>query len=118
MIFMGGDHLLCLQVRPQEFPQGTLHNLRAVSGSGLLRISVAQECHPVGPVILRRPVPLSHQQVLVAACGGTGARESVSIALWSDQLTEGYAAYLRDAFPEVDFVFYTANNSTDFYRFK
>ncbi len=52
------------------------------------------------------------------ACGGTGARETVTIALWSDQLTEGYAAYLRDAFPEVDFVFYTANNSTDFYRFK
>ena len=37
MIFMGGDHLLFLQVRPQEFPQGTLHNLRTVSGSGLLR---------------------------------------------------------------------------------
>lgn len=47
-----------------------------------------------------------------------GGREQVSIALWSDQLTERYGGYLQETFPEVDFVFYTATNSTDFYRFK
>ena len=52
--------------------------------------------------------------------GGTGrdGRETVTIALWSDQLTEQYTSYLQDAFPDVDFQFYTATNSTDFYRFK
>ncbi|MCM1236160.1 MAG: ABC transporter substrate-binding protein, partial [Ruminococcus flavefaciens] len=29
-----------------------------------------------------------------------------------------YASYLQDCFPEVDFTFYVATNSTDFYRFK
>lgn len=47
-----------------------------------------------------------------------GKREKVTVAFWSDQLTEHYGAYLRDCFPDVDFEFYVANNSTDFYRFK
>ncbi len=58
----------------------------------------------------------------LSACGGNGAadseREQVTVALWSDQLTEQYAAYLQEQFPEVDFTFYVATNSTDFYRFK
>lgn len=33
-------------------------------------------------------------------------------------MTERYGAYLQETFPEVDFVFYTATNSADFYRFK
>lgn len=45
-------------------------------------------------------------------------REHVTVALWSDVLTERYASYLQDCFPEVDFTFYVATNSTDFYRFK
>ncbi|MCM1125289.1 MAG: ABC transporter substrate-binding protein [Lachnospiraceae bacterium] len=45
-------------------------------------------------------------------------RDRVTIAFWSDQLTEQYGEYLRDAFPEVDFTFYVATNSADFYRFK
>ncbi|MCM1330791.1 MAG: ABC transporter substrate-binding protein [Ruminococcus sp.] len=45
-------------------------------------------------------------------------RERVTVALWSDQLTEQYGAFLRDKFPEVDFTFYVALNSADFYRFK
>ncbi|MCM1568552.1 MAG: ABC transporter substrate-binding protein [Roseburia sp.] len=45
-------------------------------------------------------------------------REQVTVALWSDQLTERYASYLQERFPDVDFVFYVATNSTDFYRFK
>lgn len=45
-------------------------------------------------------------------------REQVTIALWSDQLTERYAPYLQERFPEVEFTFYVATNSADFYRFK
>lgn len=46
------------------------------------------------------------------------ARNKVTVALWSDQLTEHYGAYLQDCFPDVQFEFYVATNSTDFYRFK
>ncbi|MCM1145751.1 MAG: ABC transporter substrate-binding protein [Blautia sp.] len=60
----------------------------------------------------------------LSGCGGKNeaakesGREQVTVALWSDMLTERYAAYLQDCFPEVDFTFYVATNSTDFYRFK
>ena len=70
--------------------------------------------------------PLLAGLVLLAGCGegpaarpeADGGRETVTVALWSDQLTERYGTYLREAFPEVDFSFYVATNSTDFYRFK
>ncbi|MCM1123188.1 MAG: extracellular solute-binding protein [Eubacterium sp.] len=61
---------------------------------------------------------------VLSGCGGKEAsteksgREQVTVALWSDQLTERYAPYLQERFPEVDFTFYVATNSTDFYRFK
>lgn len=60
---------------------------------------------------------------VLSACGGDvlpsePEREQVTVALWSDQLTERYTAYLQSRFPEVDFTFYVATNSTDFYRFK
>ena len=65
---------------------------------------------------------------LMSGCGGSAdgggdghgpaGRETVTVAFWSDQLTENYGAYLQETFPEVDFVFYVATNSTDFYRFK
>ncbi|MCM1055570.1 MAG: extracellular solute-binding protein [Bacteroides sp.] len=45
-------------------------------------------------------------------------KEQVTIALWSDQLTEQYGKYLQESFPEVDFTFYVATNSADFFRFK
>lgn len=54
--------------------------------------------------------------ILFTGCGKE--RESVTIALWSDQLTEQYGEYLQESFPEVDFTFYVATNSADFYRFK
>ncbi len=44
--------------------------------------------------------------------------EKVTIAFWSDQMTECYGKYLQDKFPNVEFEFYVATNSTDFYRFK
>ncbi|MCM1297341.1 MAG: ABC transporter substrate-binding protein, partial [Muribaculaceae bacterium] len=61
---------------------------------------------------------------LLSGCDASGGqppqpeREKVTIALWSDQLTEHYTGYLQETFPEVDFTFYVATNSTDFYRFK
>lgn len=45
-------------------------------------------------------------------------KEHVTIAFWSDQLTEQYGKYLQESFPSVDFTFYVATNSTDFFRFK
>ncbi|MCM1334716.1 MAG: extracellular solute-binding protein [Bacteroides sp.] len=45
-------------------------------------------------------------------------RQEVTIALWSDQLTEQYGQFLCERFPDVDFTFYVATNSADFYRFK
>ena len=70
--------------------------------------------------------PLLAGLVLLAGCGegpaarpeADGGRETVTVALWSDQLTERYGTYLQETFPEVDFSFYVATNSTDFYRFK
>lgn len=55
---------------------------------------------------------------VLSGCGKTKKREQVTIAFWGDQLTETYGEYLRDRFPDVEFTFYAANNSTDFYRFK
>lgn len=61
--------------------------------------------------------------LLLSGCGGnpdgqSAEKEKVTVALWSDQMTAGYGQYLQQEFPEVDFEFYVATNSTDFYRFK
>ncbi|MCM1537557.1 MAG: ABC transporter substrate-binding protein [bacterium] len=57
--------------------------------------------------------------LLLSGCGkADGKKEQVTIAFWSDQLTESYGAYLQETFPDVEFTFYVATNSTDFYRFK
>ena len=45
------------------------------------------------------------------------ARETVSVALWGNQLLEGYAEYIQQQFPQVEIEFYVAENSTDYYRF-
>ena len=44
-------------------------------------------------------------------------KEKVTVALWGTQLLENYAQYLCDTFPEVEFEFFLATNSTDFYRY-
>ncbi|MDO5417339.1 MAG: extracellular solute-binding protein [Lachnospiraceae bacterium] len=44
-------------------------------------------------------------------------KETVSVALWGGQLLEGYTGYLQEQFPEVEFEFYLASNTTDYYRF-
>lgn len=60
---------------------------------------------------------------LMTGCGGSdsadssGGKEKVKIALWGNQLLENYSKYLCDTFPDVDFEFTLATNSTDYYRF-
>lgn len=48
----------------------------------------------------------------------TNGNEKVTVAFWGDQMTERYGEYLQETFPDVEFEFYVATNSTDFYRFK
>lgn len=50
--------------------------------------------------------------------GTTEKKEKVRIALWGTQLLENYTQYLSDTFPDVEFEFTLATNSTDFYRYR
>ena len=45
-------------------------------------------------------------------------KEKVTVALWGTQLLENYTKYLCDTFPEVEFEFVLATNSTDYYRYR
>lgn len=58
---------------------------------------------------------------LLPGCGGNtsegGKKEKVTIALWGTQLLENYAEYLTEQFPDVEFEFTLATNSTDYYRY-
>ncbi|MDD6483109.1 MAG: 5'-nucleotidase C-terminal domain-containing protein [Clostridiales bacterium] len=57
---------------------------------------------------------------MLSGCGTQTAdsgKEKVTIALWGTQLLENYTQYLCDTFPEVEFDFTLATNSTDFYRY-
>ena len=45
-------------------------------------------------------------------------KEKVVIACWGNQMLDSYAQYLCDLFPEVEFEFVLATNSTDYYRFR
>ncbi|MGM9570375.1 MAG: ABC transporter substrate-binding protein [Phascolarctobacterium sp.] len=65
--------------------------------------------------------------LVVAGCGkqeqnsGTKAangKEKVTIALWGNDLLENYTRYLVKKFPEVEFEFVLAINSTDFYKYR
>lgn len=58
----------------------------------------------------------SGQQGSEGAGSGSG-KEKVTVALWGNQLLESYSQYLTDKFPNVDFEFELAVNSTDFYRY-
>ena len=49
---------------------------------------------------------------------GSDEKEKVTIALWGTQLLENYTQYLCDTFPEVEFEFTLATNSTDYYRYR
>lgn len=47
-----------------------------------------------------------------------GKKEKVVVACWGNQMLDGYAPYLCDKFPQVEFEFVLATNSTDYYRFR
>lgn len=49
--------------------------------------------------------------------GKKNEKETVRVALWGSQLLENYTQYLCDTFPEVEFEFTLATNSTDYYRY-
>ena len=68
---------------------------------------------------------------LLAGCGGQSAntagenstpqtekKEKVVVACWGNQMLDSYTQYLCDLFPEVEFEFVLAANSTDYYRFR
>ena len=65
---------------------------------------------------------------MLAGCGRDGSaanadaqaekKEKVVIACWGNQMLDSYAQYLCDLFPQVEFEFVLATNSTDYYRFR
>lgn len=67
---------------------------------------------------------LSMTATVLTGCGAQNSgsekdgneREKVTVALWGTQLLENYTQYLCDTFPEVEFEFFLATNSTDFYQ--
>ena len=69
---------------------------------------------------------LAMTTVLLTGCGTQTAvnekkeneKEKVRVALWGTQLLENYTQYLCDMFPEVEFEFVLATNSTDYYRYR
>ena len=53
--------------------------------------------------------------------GGSSAnqtKEKVVVACWGNQMLDSYTQYLCDLFPQVEFEFVLAANSTDYYRFR
>ena len=61
--------------------------------------------------------------VMTAALLSGGAavaeeKERVVVALWGNQMLDSYTQYLCDLFPQVEFEFVLATNSTDYYRFR
>ncbi|MDD6811993.1 MAG: hypothetical protein PUD93_09025, partial [Lachnospiraceae bacterium] len=48
----------------------------------------------------------------------TDKKEKVVVACWGNQMLDTYTEYLCDLFPEVEFEFVLATNSTDYYRFR
>ena len=67
---------------------------------------------------------------LFAGCGRTAGsgtsggsstnqtKEKVVVACWGNQMLDSYTQYLCDLFPQVEFEFVLAANSTDYYRFR
>ena len=45
-------------------------------------------------------------------------KEKVVVACWGNQMLDTYTQYLCDLFPQVEFEFVLATNSTDYYRFR
>ena len=62
--------------------------------------------------------------LMLAGCGKqeksstqtANGKEKVTIALWGNDLLENYTGYLVKKFPDVEFDFVLATNSTDYYK--
>ena len=52
------------------------------------------------------------------SAANTGEKEKVVVACWGNQMLDTYTQYLCDLFPQVEFEFILATNSTDYYRFR
>ena len=48
----------------------------------------------------------------------TDQKEKVVVACWGNQMLDSYTQYICDLFPQVEFEFVLATNSTDYYRFR
>ena len=48
----------------------------------------------------------------------TETKEKVVVACWGNQMLDSYTQYLCELFPQVEFEFVLATNSTDYYRFR
>ena len=53
-----------------------------------------------------------------ASASQAEGREKVVVACWGNQMLDGYAPYLCEKFPDVEFEFVLVTNSTDYYRFR
>ena len=53
-----------------------------------------------------------------AAQNDGSQKEKVEVACWGNQMLDSYTQYLCDLFPQVEFEFVLATNSTDYYRFR
>ena len=64
--------------------------------------------------------------LMLAGCGKqeksstqtANGKEKVTIALWGNDLLENYTGYLVKKFPDVEFDFVLATNSTDYYKYR
>ena len=65
--------------------------------------------------------------LMLAGCGKqekasstqtASGKEKVTIALWGNDLLENYTGYLVKKFPDVEFDFVLATNSTDYYKYR
>lgn len=60
---------------------------------------------------------------MLTGCGsqpekGEQTGEKVEVACWGNQMLDSYSQYLCEQFPDVEFEFVLATNSTDYYRFR
>ena len=71
-----------------------------------------------GLLLIAMLVALAGCASQAAAAPKAGEKERVVVACWGNQMLDSYTQYLCDLFPQVEFEFVLATNSTDYYRFR
>ena len=84
--------------------------------AGLVLGAAAAFCMLTGCQEKTEPAPAPVAKT--AAADSPVPREKVSVAFWGVDLQAHHAQYLCETFPEVDFEFVLATNSTDYYRYR